>query len=84
MWRNKAIKWGWWIVAINALISIMNTGFAYGHWSKHEIVAGLVSSGLVLMNGWIAWWQYTNIRKYRQELKEMMWTTLQTPAGELR
>ena len=84
MWRERAIRWGWWIVAMNALISIMNMGFAYGHFTKHEIWAGIVSSLLVIMNGWVAYWQWTSIRKYRQELKELMWTTLSTPAGELR
>lgn len=84
MWRERAIRWGWVIIAANALIAVMHSGFAYGHFTKHEIWTGIISSLLVLMNGWVAYWQWTNVRKYRQELKELMWKTLATPSEALR
>lgn len=84
MWRERAIRWGWWIVALNLSISVMNAGFAYEHFSKHEIITGIISSVLVVMNAWVAQWQYASIRKYKQELKELMWQTLATPSEQLR
>ena len=84
MWREKAIRWGWIIVALNALIAIMNLGFAYGHYVKHEYWTMAISSFLVLMNGWVAWWQFKNVLKYKQELKELMWKTLSSPSEVLR
>lgn len=84
MWREKAIRWGWWLLVLNTLITIANIYITYGHWTKHEIIAGLASSGLALLNGWVAWRAYTKIRMYRQEIKEKMWNILQTPSGELQ
>lgn len=83
MWREKAIKWGWITLLLNAGIALMNTGFLYGHYVKHEYWTMVFSSLLIIMNSGVAYWQWTNIRKYKQELKELMWKTLSTPSGEL-
>ncbi len=84
MWREKAIKWAWITLVLNAAIAIMNIGFGYSHFLKHEWLAMTVSWSLVGLNSWVAWTQYVSIRKYRQELKELMWQTLSTPAEQLR
>ena len=84
MWRERAIKWAWFTLLVNATIAIMNAGFAYGHFSKHEIWTGIISSLLVCMNGWIAYWQWGHIKTYKRELKELMWKTLATPSDALR
>lgn len=84
MWRERAIKWGWATAGLNAFVSLMNIYFSYNHLIKHEYWGLTFSIFLVLMNGWVAVWQYGNIRKYKEELKELMWKTLATPSGELR
>ena len=84
MWGEKAMRWGWGILVLNAMVSIMNIGFGYGHLTKHEYWAAGLSWALVLMNGWVAWGQYKSIRQWRQEIKELMWKTLSTPSEALR
>ena len=84
MWREKAIRWGYIIVALNAFIALMNMGFGYGHYIKHEYWTMSVSWALVGMNSWVAYWQFKNVLKYKQELKELMWKTLSSPSEVLR
>lgn len=84
MWRDRAIRWGWAILILNASIAIANIGFGYGHLLKHEWLAMSASWSLSVLNGWVAYRQYINIRKYKLELKEIMWQTLSTPAEQLR
>ena len=84
MWRTKAIKWAWITLAFNAAVALMNMGFSYGHWVKHEYWTMAFSVSLVLLNTWVATWQYQHIVKYRNELKELMWRTLSTPSEQLR
>lgn len=84
MWREKAIKWAWITLALNAFIALMNAGFTYGHLVKHEYWLMLTSVALVCLNTSVAVWQYRQIVKYRQELKEFMWRALSTPSEQLR
>jgi hypothetical protein len=84
MWREKAIRWGWFTAGLNLVVSLMNVFFSYNHLIKHEYWGLTFSLLLVLMNGGVAIWQYGNILKYEQELKEMMWETLSTPSEVLR
>lgn len=84
MWRTKAIRWAWITLVLNAAIALMNTGFSYGHWLKHEYWTMAISVSLVVLNTWIAVWQYRTIVKYREEIKELMWRTLSTPSEQLR
>lgn len=84
MWRTKAIRWAWITLVLNATVALMNIGFSYGHWIKHEYWTMVISISLVILNGWIAYWQWTTVRKYKQELKELMWKTLATPSEALR
>ena len=84
MWRTKAIKWAWITLVINASVALLNLGFTYGHLLKHEYWAMGFSVSLVILNGGVAYWQYRQIVKYREELKELMWRALSTPAEHLR
>lgn len=84
MWRERSIRWCWIILVLNAAIALMNTGFSYGHWIKHEYWTMAVSLGLVLLNSWVAWYQFRTIRRFQQELKQLMWQTLSTPSEQLR
>ena len=84
MWREKAIKWAWITLALNAVIALMNVGFTYGHLVKHEYWTMGISTSLVMLNTWVAVWQYKSIVKYRNELKQLMWRTLSTPSEQLR
>lgn len=84
MWRERAIRLGWWVVTLNLAISLMNIGFGYSHYVKHEWIAMSVSWGLVGMNGWVAWIQYKSVQRMKQELKDLMWQTLSTPSEVLR
>lgn len=84
MWRERAIRWGWAILILNASVALMNIGFGYGHYLKHEWLAMSASWSLTVLNGWVAYTQYTNVRKYKQELKDLMWETLSTPSEALR
>ena len=36
MWRERAIRWAWFTAGLNLLIALMNVGFSYGHFVKHE------------------------------------------------
>ena len=84
MWREKAIRWAWFTAGLNGLIAVMNVYFSYSHLIKHEYWSLAFSVFLVIMNGWVAWWQYKHVRQYKQELKELMWKTLSTPTEVLR
>ena len=84
MWREKAIRWAWITLVLNATVALMNTGFSYGHLIRHEYWTMAISASLVVLNGWIAVWQYKTIVKYREEIKELMWRTLSTPSEQLR
>lgn len=84
MWREKAIRWGWITAGLNALIAVMNMYFLYGHYIKHEYWTMVFSGFLIIMNGWVAWWQFKNVMKYKQELKELMWKTLSSPSEVLK
>jgi hypothetical protein len=84
MWREKAIRWGWFTAGFNAVIALMNMFFSYQHLIKHEYWGMTFSILLVVINGGVAVWQYGNILKYEQELKDLMWQTLQTPSEVLR
>ena len=84
MWREKAIRWAWITLVLNATVALMNIGFSYGHWIKHEYWTMAISVSLVVLNSWIAVWQYKTIVKYREEIKELMWRTLSTPSEQLR
>ena len=84
MWRTKAIRWAWITLVLNASVALMNIGFSYGHWIRHEYWTMAISVSLVVLNSWIAVWQYKTIVKYREEIKELMWRTLSTPSEQLR
>lgn len=84
MWRERAIRWGWLVMILNIAISIMNIGFGYSHYAKHEWIAMSVSWCLVGMNGCVAWAQYKSVQRMKQDLKDLMWNTLSTPSEELR
>jgi len=84
MWRQRAIRWGWVIVALNLSISLLNIWFGYNHMVKQEYWTMAISWTITLINGYVAWFQYTNIRKYQQELKDIMWKALSTPSEALR
>lgn len=84
MWRHKAIKWSWATLILNLTISLLNIWFGYSHLLKHEYWTMALSWAITIMNGGVALWTYTQIRKYRQELQAMMWQTLSTPSEALR
>ena len=84
MWREKYIRWAYAVIALNALVSIMQIGFAYGHYLKHEYWLMLVSGFFMLFNGYFAWRSYKNLLSMKQDLKDEMWRTLQTPSEVLR
>ena len=84
MWRERSIRWCWIIMVLNVAIALLNSGFSYGHWVKHEYWLMLTTVALVCLNTWVAWYQFKTIRRFRQELKEMMWRTLSTPSEQLR
>lgn len=84
MWRTKAIRWAWITLVLNASVALMNLGFSYGHLIRHEYWTLAFSVSLVVLNSWIAVWQYKTIVKYREEIKELMWRALSTPSEQLR
>ena len=83
MWREKYIRWSWGIVVLNLLVSLMQVGFTYGHWIKHEYWLMLVSGFFFFFNGYMAWWMYGNVKKMKEEYKKVVWQTLSTPGEEL-
>lgn len=84
MWREKAIRWGWATLTLNLAISLMNVWFGYDHMVKHEYWTMGISWTVTLFNGFVVLWTYKNIRKYEQELKDIMWRSLSTPSEALR
>ena len=84
MWREKAIRWAWITAGLNLFIALMNTAFLYGHYIKHEYWTMVFSGFLIVLNSLVAIWQFKNVKKYRQELKDLMWKTLSTPSEVLR
>lgn len=83
MWREKMIKISWWILALNLLVCLSNMGFGYQHVVKHEPWLAGFSFFLVVFNGWVAWLQWRNIVRFKQELKDLMWTTLTKPSEQI-
>lgn len=77
MWREKAIKWAWYVLFLNAFVSITNVGFTYGHYLKHQYWPMAFSIFLVLANGFVAVWQYRRIKQMNVELKQLTWQILQ-------
>lgn len=84
MWREKYIRWTWAVIALNALVSLTQIGFAYGHYLKHEYWLMLVSGFFMLFNGYFAWRSYKNLLSMKQDLKDEVWRTLRTPSEVLR
>lgn len=84
MWREKAIRWNWAVVVLNALVSVMQGVFTYNHWIKHEYWLMTVSVFFMCFNGYMAYWMWTKVRALKQDLKDYMWRTLSTPSEVLR
>lgn len=84
MWRERAIRWGWVIMVLNLAIGVMNIGFGYGHFVKHEWLATSATFSLVVLNVWVAYTQYKSVQRMKQELKDYMWHLLQSPSEALR
>lgn len=77
MWRKKAIKWTWVILVLNAAVALLNLGFTYGHWVKHEYWTMCFSMCLVILNSSVAVWEYQRIKQMNQDLKRITWQILQ-------
>lgn len=84
MWREKYIRWQYWIIALNLVVSLLQIGFTYGHIVKHEYWLMLVSGFFFLFNGWFAWRAYKQLGEMKQELKAEVWRTLSAPSEVLR
>lgn len=83
MWREKHIRWAWWLIGFNIFISVVNIFFSYGHYLKHEYWSLVVSLLLVTLNSWVAYSQYKGVQRMRAELKELTWRLLSTPSERL-
>lgn len=81
---RKWIKMFWAVLVLNATISLAQVGFGYGHYLKHEYWLMAFSAALFCLNGWCAVNQWQQIRKIKQQQKDYMWRTLQTPSEVLR
>jgi len=84
MWREKYIRWQYVIIALNALVSLLQIWFTYEHIVKHEYWLMLVSIFFFVFNGWFAWRGYKQLREMKAELKAEVWRTLSTPSEALR
>ena len=84
MWREKHIRLGWACVALNALVSLMQVGFTWGHWIKHEYWLMLVSGFFFLFNGYMAYWMWTKVKIMKEDYKQYVWRTLQTSSDVLK
>ena len=81
---RKWIRIFWAILVGNAFIALLQLGFAYGHYLKHEYWMMLLSLFFFCFNGGFAVNQYRHIRRIYQERKDYMWKTLSTPSEVLR
>lgn len=68
----------------NALIFVMQLGFAYGHLTKHQWWALGLSLFFGLINGVCAVYQYRNWQRVVREEKEYMWHTLSSDSNILK
>ena len=84
MWREKYIRWQYALILLNALVSLMQIVFTYGHYVKHEYWMMLISGFFFVFNGWFAWRSYKHLREMKAELKAEVWRTLNTPSEVLR
>ena len=60
----------------NILIVILQLGFAYSHWTKHEWGSVTLSIFFASINAVCAVQQYRHWQRVKREEKEFMWTTL--------
>ena len=84
MWREKHIRLGWACVVLNALVSLLQIMFTYGHWVKHEYWAMLVSGFFICFNGYMAYWTWRKVQIMREDYKQYVWRTLKTSSEVLR
>ena len=68
----------------NVLIVVIQLAFAYGHWSKHEWWGLSLSLFFGTVNAVCAVHQYRQWQRIKQEEKDFMWTTLQSPSEAFR
>lgn len=84
MWRERYIKIFWLLFAFNLLVCLIQAGFAYSHWLKHEWWGLGISLFMTCFNGYFAWTQFNGAVRMKQQLKDHMWQTLSTPSNRLR
>lgn len=68
----------------NILIVVLQLGFAYGHYTKHEWGGMALSLFFATINAVCAVHQYRCWQRVKREEKEYMWNTLLTPSRDLR
>ena len=68
----------------NVVVVILQIGFAYGHFLKHEWWGLALSVFFGSINAVCAVQQYRQWRRVIQEEKDYMWSTLLTPSEVLR
>lgn len=83
MWREKMIKISWAVLFFNLAVCAFNSTSAYRHYTTHSY--GLLAFTIVLVgiNAFVAWLQWRNIKRFKQELKDLAWELLKKPAEQL-
>ena len=84
MWREKAIRMNWIVLMLNAGVSLLQAGFTYEHWIKHEYWLMCISTFFMCFNGYMAYWMWRKVMIMREDYKQYVWQTLQSPSEVLR
>lgn len=73
------------IFALNELVALLQLGFAYGHYVKHEWWGMGLSLFFLVFNGYLGYLHgYRAYKKAVEHEREVMWRTLITPSQMLR
>lgn len=83
MWHEKMIRISWWVLALNLAVAFMNIGFGYQRIVNNEMAMAAFTFTLVAVNLFVAWLQYKNVVKFRQQLKDLTWELLQKPSEQM-
>ena len=84
MWREKYIRWNWACLILNAVISLLQIAFTWGHWVKHEYWLMLVSVSFACFNGYMVYWLWGKGKEMREDYKQYVWRTLETSSDVLK
>ena len=83
MWYESMIRFCWWALAINIFAAILNFVIGYSNYISQSYWLAGFNCGIGLMSSYVAWIQWTNIAKYKQQLKDLVWETLKKPSDAI-